>query len=72
MKALELSNTTKKNIAICVGKPFENISLAPSVCNIINYDKKIDTRKIGCGNPLLARKKNRDMSEVNEKIERIK
>lgn len=71
MKVLELNNTTKKNISICVGEPFENISLDSSICNAINYEEKMDTRKIGRGNPLLARNKTRNISEINKKLERI-
>lgn len=71
MKVLELSNATKKNISLCIGEPFEDISLSSSVFGAINCGEKIDTRKIGRGNPLLARKKNRTMSEVDEKLERI-
>lgn len=74
MKILRLSELTKKNVSSCIGKPFcEIVAIEPDdEKNVIHgkvyFSKRRDIRKLGRGNPLLARKKIRTLEEVELKI----
>lgn len=77
MNRLRLSELTKKNVSSCIGKPFgEIVAIEPDdeknvVYGKVCFSKKRDIRKIGRGNPLLARKKIRTLEEVELKIKGI-
>lgn len=73
-----LSKETQKNISKVIGadytsivayEPFEEIHLVGK--NVI-FSKKRELKKIGRGNPLLARHKIRTMADVDKKLSRIK
>lgn len=81
MAIFELSERTKKSISNCVGKPFdeicnlsleEEIAAASKVCgHQIGFSRKPDDRRVGRGNPYLAKRKFRTLEEVEKKIARI-
>ncbi|MCM1226182.1 MAG: hypothetical protein NC320_01995 [Clostridium sp.] len=78
MLNIKLNSMTQKNISICVGKPFNNITtLSPDeeeklIGNNVNFSKKRNPRRIGRGNPLLSRRNFRTLEEVENKLKEIK
>lgn len=74
MKRMRLNELTKKNISSCIGKPFgEVIAIEPDdeknlIRGKVIFSKRRDIRKLGRGNPLLARKRIRTLEEVELKI----
>lgn len=78
MNGLSLSKETQENISQVIGvdfasivdyEPLEEMSL---IGKTIVFSKKRNLKKIGRGNPLLARHKIRTLDEVNKKLSRIK
>lgn len=82
MAIYELSERTKKSIANCVGKPFdeicnlsldEEITIASKKCgHKVGFSRNHDNRRIGRGSPYLAKWKFRTLEEVEKKIARIR
>lgn len=82
MPIFEMSERTKKNISACVGVPFERIvrlSLDEEIGlasqkhgGKIVFSKKRSSRRVGRGNPLLARKKISTIQDVEEKIAKVR
>lgn len=82
MAIYELSERTKKSIADCVGMAFDeicNLSLEEEIAAVskkyghkIGFSRKQDNRRIGRGNPYLAKRKFRTIEEVEKKIARIR
>ena len=80
MRTLELK--TRNNLEFLLGiglselEPFdvnEEISyIEKRMSSKIQFSRKKDTRKIGRGNPLLARKRFRTMDEVNKRLDKLK
>lgn len=78
MNELILSKETKNNISQVIGidfasiveyEPLEEMTL---VGKKVVFSKKTNLKKIGRGNPLLARHKIRTMADVDKKLSRIK
>lgn len=82
MSIYELSQRTKDNLSVCVGAPFERItdlSLDEEIVlasekhgSEIVFSKKRHSRRVGRGNPLLARKKVKTLKEVEKKIAKVR
>ena len=70
-----LKSETQKNIETCVAIPFSKIVSMDSIDdfkkNKPSFSSKRDFRKIGRGNPFLARKRFRTMEEVDKKLAAI-
>lgn len=75
---MTISKETQKNISKAIGADFmavmecdpaEENSL---ICKTVGFSKSRDLRRIGRGNPLLARHKIRTIEDVNVKLARIK
>lgn len=79
---MELIECTKKNLAACVGIPFECIlELSPEdEMKLVSqkrgkplvFSKERGRMSLGGGNPLLARKRIRTMQDIDRKIARIR
>ena len=78
MLNISISKDTQKNISHVVGAdysaiidydPLEEMSL---IGRPVFFSKKRDLKKVGRGNPLLARHKIRTMSDIDKKLSRIK
>ena len=78
MLNISISKDTQKNISQVVGvdysaiidyDPLEEKSL---IGRPVLFSKKRDLKKIGRGNPLLARHKIRTMADIDKKLSRIK
>ena len=76
-----LNETTKRNIEKCVSLPFSELidmdyedelrSLKPINGEKIVFSRENDPRKIGRGNPYLARKRFRELDEVDKRLAEI-
>lgn len=82
MNIMQISEITKKNIENCVGLDFQTI-INMDIDREIEYvshknnkpvvfSTKRSLRRIGRGNPLIARRKLRLMSYVEKKLSRMK
>ena len=78
MLNISISKDTQKNISQVVGAdysaiidydPLEEMSL---IGRTVLFSKNRDLKKVGRGNPLLARHKIRTMSDIDKKLSRIK
>lgn len=82
MSIFGLSKRTKDNLSACVGVPFGNIvdlSLEEEISiatrkygSEIVFSKKHNSRRVGRGNPLLARKKIRTLKYIEKKIAKVR
>ena len=78
----QLSNNTKANLESLLGitlpmldsldVPSEIAFVDKQLKTKVSFSKKRDRRKIGRGNPLLARKRFRTMDAVNRGLDNIK
>ena len=78
MLNIKLSEMTCMNISKSVGRPYDAIiELSPEeekklIGGNVKFSKKRNSRKIGRGNPLLARRRFRTLEEVEKRLEEIK
>ena len=78
MLNIKLSEMTCMNISKSVGRPYDTIvELSPEeekklIGGNVKFSKKRNTRKIGRGNPLLARRRFRTLEEVEKRLKDIK
>ena len=78
MNGLSLSKETQRNISQVIGADFDSIvNYEPLeemsfIGKMVVFSKKRNMKKIGRGNPLLARHKIRTMAEVDKKLSRIR
>jgi len=78
IEMFSLKQKTRRNIENCVSLPFSELVamdfedelrlIKPLNGEKVVFSKKKDTRKVGRGNPFLARKRFRTMEEVDKKL----
>ena len=79
---ISLKDETKNNLENLLGitlKDLDTLSVSKEVefvnkriSHKISFSKKKDSRKVGRGNPLLARKRIRTMEEVDKRLDNLK
>ena len=79
---ISLKDETKNNLENLLGitlKKLDTFSVSEEIefvnkknSHKISFSKKKDARKVGRGNPLLARKRIRTMEEVDKRLDNLK